>query len=176
MFDFAVGAFLLTFLGFVTLILAAAPMIRAAERQYGLKAAQDEVKRLRSERATERSAIDDVAGQVSTAAAKLADMRVELREIEEEILRLPRQVFELTFELGAPDPGTQPFDFLVSRYPTSLDATGLSGPERDLWKRPRVVRLWGRNQPAAIIAVEKRFRQGDGFTVRVAERLGATED
>jgi hypothetical protein len=173
MFDFAVGALLLTFLGFMCLIIAGAPMIRAAERQHGLKAAHDEVKRLRGERATERSAASEVAGKRDDAASKLAVMTAELRKLEEEIARLPKQIFELTFELGAPDPGMQSFEFVVSRNPTSADSSGLPGPERALWKAPRIVRAWSRNQAAAIAAVEKRFRQADGFTVRAAERLGA---
>ncbi|HVJ53318.1 MAG TPA: hypothetical protein VM689_12700 [Aliidongia sp.] len=173
MFDFAIGAFLLAFLGFLCLVTAGAPMVRAAERQHGLKAAQDEAKKLRGERAAERNGVGELLGRRDEAAAKLAAMRVELRKIEEDIGRLPKQSFELTFEFGT-DAGQAAFDFLISRHPNSLDSTTLSAPERNLWKLPRVARAWNRNQAAALAVVEKRFRQADGFSVRVAERIDHT--
>ena len=173
MFDFAVVAFILTFLGFLSLVIAAAPMIGAAERQHGLKAAQDEVKRLRSERASGRNAADEVIQQRDAAASKLSAMKAELKSLRDEIGRLPKQSYELTFELGTPDPGMQAFLFVISRNMSNQETSSLSAPERALWKFPRAARVWARNQATALAATEKRFRQPDGFTVRLAEQVRA---
>ncbi len=171
MFDFAVVAFILTFLGFLCLVIAGAPMVGAAERQHGLKAAQDDVKRLRSERASGRGAAEEVVQHRDAAAANLSVMKAELKSLRDEMARLPKQSYELTFELGTPDPGMQAFLFVVSRNMSNQETSSLSAPERTLWKFPRATRVWARNQATAQAAAEKRFRQPDGFTVRVAEQI-----
>jgi hypothetical protein len=170
MFDIAVGAFALFFATFALLLILGTPMIRSTERRCALNAGHDELKRLRGERATARGTASDVLARRDDASAKLAKMRSELHAIEDEIKRLPDQVFELTFELGAPQPGMQSFDFIVSRHANNLASSSVSTPERNLWRTPRVVRVLSRNQAQASAALEKRFRPADGFSTRLAER------
>ena len=102
-------------------------------------------------------------------------MRAELKDLTAKIGKTPKQTHELTFELGTPEGGMQPFDFVLSRQSAYLDLEKISGPERSLWKQPRVLRVWSRSQASAVTTAEKRYPVQNGFIVRTAVRVAAPD-
>jgi hypothetical protein len=88
---------------------------------------------------------------------------------------MPKRTHELTFELGTPEGGMQPFDFVLSRQSAYLDLEKISGPERALWKQPSVLRVWSRSHPNAVTTAEKRYPVQNGFIVRTAVRTAVSD-
>jgi hypothetical protein len=173
MFAISVVVFVTGVIGLVCLLVAGGPMARAAERQYGLAEARDSVKKLRGERGALNAQLVGLEGGKQELTASLQSMRDELKQLSGKIARLPKQTYELTFELGAPDAGLQPFEFMLSRNPGYLDVERVIGPERQLWQHPRVLRVWSRNLNNAVTTADKRYPVQNGFVVRAALRVDA---
>ena len=87
---------------------------------------------------------------------------------QQQVALLPKQVFEIVFELGAPDPGMQAYEFIIARNRRAQKPGEYQGPEAELWARPRILRAWSRNQTAALALAQSRFSNLDGFMLRVA--------
>jgi hypothetical protein len=173
MFAISVVVFVTGLIGVVCLMVAGGPMARASERQYGLAAARDNVKKLRSERGALNAQLVELEGRKQEASVSLQSMQDELKQLTGKIARLPKQTYELTFELGAPDAGLQPFEFMLSRNPGSLEVDKVIGPERQLWQHPRVLRVWSRTLNNAVTTADKRYPVQNGFVVRAALRVDA---
>jgi hypothetical protein len=171
MFALSVVLFLTGLIGLICLLVIGGPMARAAERQFGLAANRDAIKALRAERGgmNAQSAVLEERTRELTATHQA--MRGELKELDEKIGRMPKQTHELTFELGEPDSSMLPFDFVLSRQAGFLDAAKAAGPEQQLWKQPRMLRVWSRNQTNAATAAEKRYGTKNGFVIRAAMRV-----
>jgi hypothetical protein len=173
MFSVSVVVFVAGLIGVVCLLAAGGPMTRAAERQYGLAAARDHVKKLRGERGARNSQLVELEGRKQELTVSLHGMQDELKQLAAKVARLPKQTLELTFELGAPDAGLQSFEFMLSRNPGYLDAERVIGPERQLWQHPRVLRVWSRNLTNAMAMADKRYPVQNGYIVRAALRVDA---
>jgi hypothetical protein len=171
MFAISVAIFVTGLIGTVFLLVAGGPMARASERQYGLALARDSVKKLRGERGALNAQLVELEGRKQELTASLQSMQDELKQLAGKIARLPKQTYELTFELGAPDAGLQPFEFMLSRNPGYLDVERVVGPERQLWQHPRVLRVWSRNLNNGMAMADKRYSIQNGFTVRAALRV-----
>ena len=102
---------------------------------------------------------------------KLAEIEMNLKKAQQQVNLLPRQMFEVVFELGASDPGLQAYEFIVSRSKRQQRTGELRGPEAALWARPRLLRAWSRNQTGAMALAQSRFSSIDGFILRIAERM-----
>ena len=173
MFALSVVLFVTGLIGLICLLVIGNPMVRASERQFGLAAGRDTVKKLRGDRGALHTQLAELESQKQELAKSLEAMQAELKELNDKIGRLPKQTHDLTFELGVPDGGMQPFDFVLSRHAGYLDVEKVVGPERQLWKRPRVLRVWSRSLASAVTTAEKRYPDQNGFTIRAAVRVDA---
>jgi septal ring factor EnvC (AmiA/AmiB activator) len=171
MFAISVVVFVTGVLGLICLLAIGGPMMRASERQFGLAESRDALKQLRTDRGALQEQLATLEAQKAEQAKSADDMRAELKDLASKIGKLPKQIYELTFELGTPDGGMQAFDFVLSRQAAYLDVEKISGPERALWKSPRVLRVWSRSQANAVTTAEKRYPIQNGFVVRTAERV-----
>jgi hypothetical protein len=174
MFALSVVLFVTGLLGLICLLVIGGPMVRASERQFGLAAGRDTVKKLRGERGALHTQLAELEAQKQELAKSLESMQTELKDLADKLGRLPKRTHELTFELGVPDGGMQPFDFVLSRHAGYLDIEKVTGPERQLWKRPCVLRVWSRSQANAVTTAEKRYPEQNGFIIRIAERVDVT--
>jgi hypothetical protein len=172
MFAIAIVVFCTGLVSLISLFAIGGPMVRASELQYGLAAGRDKVKQMRGERGTLRSQLADLESAKQAESKALDEMRAQLKDLNDKIGRLPKHTQQLTFELGVADAGMTAFDFVLSRQSHVLDAEKVSGPERSLWKQPRVLRVWARTQATAEAVAEKRYPIQAGFIVRAAERIG----
>jgi hypothetical protein len=175
MFAISVVLFVTGLVGLIGLLAIGTPMVRASERQFELALARDHVKKLRSERGSLNAQLAELSENRRTLAQSLEDMQTELKALNGKIDRSPRQINELTFELGAPEAGMLPFDFMLGRNPGYLDIEKVVGPERQLWQQPRVLRVWSRSLANAASAAEKRYPAQNGFIIRAALRAGAAD-
>jgi chromosome segregation ATPase len=176
MFAISVVIFVTGLVAFVGLLILGRPMIQASERQFALAASRSTLKTLRGERGELNVQMADLDNQKRELDKALGAMTAEQKELNDKIGRLPKRVYELTFELGAPEGGAQPYEFIVSRQAAYLDLEKVFGPERQLWERPRVLRVWSRSHAAAVSAAEKRYPVQNGFVVRSAERIAVSAD
>src|SRR5260221_10672659 len=72
------------------------------------------------------------------------------------------------FELGQPEPGTQLFEFFVTRS-LREDAPTLARPgEGALFATGRRVRCWSRTEIGAVTLATGRFSSHDGYMLRLA--------
>ena len=170
MFAISVVVFVTGSVGLICLLVIGGPMMRASERQYALAQSRDMLKTLRGGRGALHAQQAERDGQKLELTKALDAMRAELKELNEKIGKMPKQRHELTFELGTPEGGMQAFDFVLSRQAAYLDHEKVSGPERQLWKSPRVLRVWSRSHANALTTAEKRYPVQGGFIVRTAER------
>jgi TolA-binding protein len=176
MFAISVVVFVTGLIGLSCLLAIGSPMMRASERQYGLAASRDALKKLRADRGSLHSQLAELESQKQELVQSIDSMRAELKEATDKIGKMPKQTHELTFELGVPDGGMQPFDFVLSRHAAYLDIEKISGPERQLWKQPRVLRVWSRSQANAVTTAEKRYPVQNCFIVRTAERVAVAAE
>jgi hypothetical protein len=170
MFIVLVVVLILALIGFIGSLLLRGPLIRTTEERHGLGSARDAITEARKLRLEEHSKSTELDGKVKEQRKKLAEIESELRKAQQQVNILPKQVFEVAFELGAPDPGLQPYEFIVSRSKRQQRPSELHGPEAALWARPRLLRAWSRNQTGAMAMAQTRFSSMDGFILRVAER------
>lgn len=171
MFAIAVVVFCTGLVSLIALFVIGGPMVRASEKQYGLAAGRDQVKQLRGERGAFRSQLAELDAAKQGEAKALDAMRAQLKDLNDKVARQPKHTQQLTFELGVADAGMMAFDFMLSRQAHVLDLEKVSGPERSLWKQPRVLRVWARSQANAESVAEKRYPIQAGFIVRIAERI-----
>ena len=176
MFAISVVVFVTGLLGLICLLAIGGPMMRASERQYGLADSRDALKTLRGDRGELQGKLAESEAQKAELTKSVEGMRAELKDLTAKIGKTPKQTHELTFELGTPEGGMQPFDFVLSRQSAYLDLEKISGPERSLWKQPRVLRVWSRSQASAVTTAEKRYPVQNGFIVRTAVRIAASDE
>ena len=176
MFAISVVVFVTGLLGLICLLAVGSPMMRASERQYALAESRDALKKLRDDRGGLQTQLAELEGQKAELTKIVEGMRAELKDLTAKIGKTPMRIHELTFELGTPEGGMQPFDFVLSRQSVYLDLEKISGPERALWKQPRVLRVWSRSQAIATTTAEKRYPVQNGFIVRTAVRVAVSNE
>jgi len=66
---------------------------------------------------------------------------------------------DLVFELGTPRPGEGQCLFAAVRLPSQGATPGQGGrlPDPDVWRQPRLVRVWGQNAGLCLSTAEQRF-------------------
>jgi septal ring factor EnvC (AmiA/AmiB activator) len=175
MFAISVVTFVTGLLGLICLLAIGGPMMRASERQYGLAENRDALKKLRGDRGAVHAKLAEFEAQKAELTKTVETMRAELKDFAAKVDKTPKRIHELTFELGTPEGGMQPFEFVLSRQAAYLDLEKISGPERALWKQPRVLRVWSRSQPNAVTTAEKRYPVQNGFIVRTAVRVAVSD-
>jgi hypothetical protein len=163
--------FILSLIGFVACLAFRGALIRAAEDRHGLSSARASITEARKIRMTEHSLSIELDGKIKEQRRKLAEIEGNVKKAQQQVAILPKQVFEIVFELGAADPGMQAYEFIVARNRRAARAGDGQGAEAELWARPRILRAWSRNQTGALALAQSRFPSMDGFTLRVAERL-----
>jgi hypothetical protein len=166
--------FILSLLGLIACLALRTALIRAAEDRHGLSSARDAITEARKVRMTEHALSTELAGKIKEQRRKLAEIEIELKKAQQQVALLPKQVFEIVFELGTPDPGMQAYEFIVARNRRAQKPGEFQGPEAELWARPRILRAWSRNQTVALTLAQSRFSSLDGFMLRVAERVDRT--
>jgi len=176
MFAISVVVFVTGLLGLICLLAIGGPMMRASERQFGLADSREALKKLRTERGELQGKLNELETQKADLTRTVDGMRAELKDLSAKIGKMPKQTYELTFELGTPAGGMQGFDFVLSRQAAYLDLEKISGPERSLWKQPRVLRVWSRSQANAVTTAEKRYPVQNGFIVRTAVRVALGDE
>ena len=171
MFIVLVVVLILALIGFTGSLLLRGPLIRTTEERHGLGTAHEAITEARNLRLEEHGTSTELDGKVKEQRKKLAEIEETLRRAQQQVNLLPKQMFELVFELGASAPGLQAYEFVVSRSKRQQRSSELRGPEVALWARPRVLRAWSRNQTGALVMAQSRFSSIDGFILRVAERV-----
>ena len=70
-----------------------------------------------------------------------------------------RERVDLVFELGTPRPEEGHCLFAAVRLPTMVHASSGNGraPDPDVWRQPRLVRVWGQNASLCQSIAEQRF-------------------
>jgi len=163
--------FILSLIGFIACLSFRTALIRAAEDRHGLSSARDAINEARKVRMTEHGMSTELDGKIKEQRRKLAEIESDLKKAQQQVALLPKQVFEIVFELGAPDPGMQAYEFIIARNRRAQKPGEYQGPEAELWARPRILRAWSRNQVAALALAQSRFSNLDGYMLRVAERI-----
>jgi hypothetical protein len=159
----------LSLLGFIACVTLRGPLIRAAQDRHGLQTGHASITAARARRLAEHSRSTDLDVKMKQRREQLAKGEVELAKTEQSLANLPKQVFEVLFELGAPDGALECYEFTVGRRPALQRASELQGPEAELWARPRRLRAWATNQTAAMAMAQSRFSSVDGFFLRMAD-------
>ncbi len=167
MFTILVAILILSLLGLITCLALRGPLIRAVEARHGLTTARDSIGEARQQRLAEHSLSNDFDGKLLARRKTLNEIDANLKTAQQQVAALPKQNFEVVFELGTPEPGAQVYEFVVARQ-RNADA---AGAEAQLWARPRILRAWSRNQLGAQGLAQARFPSSEGFMLRVAERL-----
>jgi hypothetical protein len=130
-----------------------------------LSAEQAEAKRrLGHARGIER----DLDTERTHLEAKIADWR---REIDK-----PRRAeIGLVYEVGSPQPGGY-LEFMVERQ-TVAARTGnnVRVPDPEVWRRPRLARVWGRNGSLCLSMAQQRFGSKREFQLTPLEGDRAAE-
>ena len=171
MFVVLVVIFILSLLGLIGCVALRGALIRATEERHGLSSARDSITEARQQRLAEHSLSSDFEGKLKEQRKALAEIEANLKKAQQQVTLLPKQVFEIVFELGTPEPGLQAYEFVVARSRSGARASELAGAEAELWARPRILRAWSRNQVGALGLAQGRFPSTEGFVLRVAERL-----
>jgi len=68
-----------------------------------------------------------------------------------------RERVDLVFELGTPRPEEGHCLFAAVRLPTLSGAGNGRKPDPDVWRQPRLVRVWGQNASLCLSMAEQRF-------------------
>jgi len=171
MFTILVVILVLSLLGLIGCLALRGPLIRAVEERHGLSSARDSIGEARQQRLAEHSLSSDFEGKLKAQRKALAEIEANLKKAQQQVAMLPKQNFEIVFELGTPEPGTQPYEFIVARPRNSPHGEAPVGAEAELWARPRILRAWSRSQIGAQGLAQGRFPSTEGFVLRVAERL-----
>ncbi|HLZ65605.1 MAG TPA: hypothetical protein VKQ29_05205 [Aliidongia sp.] len=111
----------------------------------GLEAARQQL-------AAAESASRDLARERNHLMAKIADCR-------RDIAAPRRERVDMVFELGVPRLEDGHCLFAAVRLPMPPQATAGTGrrPDPDVWRQPRLVRVWGRNANLCLSMAEQRF-------------------
>ena len=171
MFTILVVILILSLLGLIGCLALRGPLIRAVEERHGLSSARDSIGEARQQRLAEHSLSSDFEDKLKAQCKALAEIETNLKKTQQQVALLPKQSFDVVFELGTPEPGTQPYEFVVARHRNSPPGEAPVGAEAELWARPRILRAWSRNQLGAQGLAQGRFPSSEGFMLRVAERL-----
>ena len=171
MFTILVVILVLSLLGLIGCLTLRGPLIRAVEERHGLSSARDSIGAARQQRLAEHSRSSDFEGKVAAQRKALAEIDANLKKAQQQVALLPKQSFEVVFELGTPEPGAQVYEFVVARHRSAAHTDGPVGAEAALWARPRILRASSRNQIGAQGLAQGRFPSSEGFVLRVAERL-----
>ena len=171
MFTILVVILVLSLLGLIGCLALRGPLIRAVEERHGLSSTRDSIGEARRQRLAEHSLSTDFEGKLKAQRKALAEIDANLKKAQQQVASLPKQIFEVMFELGTPEPGLQAYEFVVARNRNSPRAEEPVGAEAELWARPRILRAWSRNQLGAQGLAQGRFPSTEGFVLRVAERL-----
>jgi hypothetical protein len=171
MFMVLVVILILSALGLVGCLALRGPLIKAVEERHGLTSARDLIGAAREQRLTEHRMSNDFEGKLLAQRKALHEIEANLKKAQQQVALLPKQIFEVVFELGTPEAGLQAYEFVVARGRTGGRGGELTGAEAELWARPRILRAWSRNQIGAQGLAQSRFPSTEGFELRVAERL-----
>jgi TolA-binding protein len=163
--------FILSLLGLIGCLALRGPLIHAAEERQGLSSARASITDARRLRMAEHSLSTDFEEKVKAQRKMLAELEGNLKTAQQQVALLPKQTFEIIFELGTPEKGMQAYEFVVARNRRGGPPSDLQGAEAELWARPRILRAWSRNQTGAMAMAQSRFPSMDGFMLRVVERL-----
>ncbi len=150
-------------------------MIRAFEEKHGLTDLANLIKDTRSERNTMRVALQTIEAEVYQASETLEQIEKDLNRVDQQIAQLPKQVYEMIFVIGHPAPGLSAYDFIVTRSRRTIAPGTIAGIEWEIWTKPRLLQVFARNQNNALSVAQNRFVEGDGFNVRIAERIAPFE-
>jgi hypothetical protein len=110
-----------------------------------------------------------------TASRDLARERSHLRdkiaECTRDIAAPRRERVDLVFELGTPRLEDGHSLFAASCLPVQSPATGGNGrvPDPDVWRQPRLVRVWGKNASLCQSIAEQRFGSKRDFRLVLIE-------
>lgn len=150
-------------------------MIRAFEEKHGLTDLANTIKDTRAARNAMRSSLQTIEMEVYQDSEKLETVEKELNRIDQQIGQLPKQIYEMIFIIGHPAPGLTAYDFIVTRSRRTVAPGTVVGIEWEIWTKPRLLQVFARNQNNALTVAQNRFVEGDGFSVRIAERIAPHE-
>ena len=121
---------------------------------------------------TNRGSVDTMtelqeARQRLTAAENASrDLMRERNHLKDKIAGAQRDIaaprrerVDLVFELGTPRPGEGQCLFAAVRMPALAHVASSNGrmPDPDVWRQPRLVRVWGQNGGLCLSMAEQRF-------------------
>jgi len=119
------------------MIAAEEALAELAEAKRQLAAAESEEYKLEREHS-------HLAGKISTWRRDIAQPR--------------RERLDLLYEFGTPQTVDAHIDFIAVRQPVVVRAgSGLRLPDPDVWRKPRLVRVWGRNGNLCLSMAQQRF-------------------
>jgi len=131
------------------------------------------------------------------ALAELAEAKRQLAAVEREEHRLEREHshlegkisnwrrdiaqprrerLELLYEFGTPQTVGAHIDYVAVRQPVVVrTGGGLRAPDPDVWRKPRLVRVWGRNGNLCLSVAQQRFGSKREFALAEIDASQATE-
>ncbi len=135
------------------------------------------------------TAASALSAELAEAKRRLSTVRTAERELETEQAHLERKIAEwrrelakprraeisLVYEVGSPQPGGY-LEFLAERQ-TVAPRTGsnVRVPDPEVWRRPRLVRVWGRNGSLCQSMAQQRFGSKREFRLTPIEARPAAE-
>jgi hypothetical protein len=171
MFLILIGILVFVTVGFIVCLALRAPLIRSFEERHGLSGARKMVEEARADRVAEKARGHELDDRKQALKTSLDAANKELAITDEQLKRTPQSTYVLVFELGTPEAGMQPFEFILTRTRRASDSSESKAPDRELWAKPRLLRTWARNQQGGFALAQTRFTLADGFILRVAERV-----
>ncbi len=152
------------------------PMIRSMEQREGLGEARDQVERARALIIVQRQRTADLRSHEGALRKRQVEIDRALSAIEQDSANLPEQRYELLFEVGAPEPGLRPYEFLLLRLQRGR-AADTRGIEGRLWSQQRLARVWASDSASAMAQAQARFPALQGYSVKPApQRVAAGFD
>jgi hypothetical protein len=134
------------------IVVAVANQIKVAETNRDSQEARTELQEVRQQLATIEGTSRDLARQRSRFKEKIEGC-------QREIAAPRRERIDLVFELGTPRFDDGQSLFTAVRIPATASGTPGNGraPDPDVWRQPRLVRVWGTNANLAQSTAEQRF-------------------
>jgi hypothetical protein len=115
--------------------------------------------------------------QVGNASSKLVRERVQLetalKGFLEDIAAPKRERIDLVFELGAPRGDGAHVDFMARCLMGGARAPDTGRvPDAEVWRRPKLVRVWGQNAQLCSSMAQQRFGSKRLFTLEPIDDTG----
>ena len=147
--------------GLVLLLLAhrlPLAIVRVFGRAIGLPEAVMAAEKLLAEHAEAKRQLAAAEGVEYGLEREQSHLEGKISNWRRDIAQPRRERVDLLYEFGTPQAVGAYIDFLAVRQPVVVrTGSGLRLPDPDVWRKPRLVRIWGLNGNLCLSVAQQRF-------------------